>query len=208
LENSDIDSYADHLTNGYGQAKWVAEKLVWEAVSRGLPVCLYRPGNIGHHSVTGVTNPSDFQSMIIDACAQVDCAPEKSNWAFELTPVDFLVKSIVRFAGNSSNFSQVFNIVQNDPVPARVAFDLLLEMKLISEYVSFDEWKSKLYTKAEKEGDYILNILAQSLEDVEMYLKDESIYDCTRFENCLTEHGIQRPSIDADYFKKLIDTLV
>jgi amino acid adenylation domain-containing protein/thioester reductase-like protein len=208
LENSDIDSYADHLTNGYGQAKWVAEKLVWEAVSRGLPVCLYRPGNIGHHSVTGVTNPSDFQSMIVDACAQVNCAPDMSTWAFELTPVDFLVKSIVLFAGNPSNFSQVFNIVQNDPMPARVAFDLLLETKLISEYVSFDEWKSRLYAQAEKEGDYILNVLAQSLVDVEMYLKDESIYDCSRYENCLAEHDIQRPLTDADYFKKLIDTFV
>ncbi|MBW1968347.1 MAG: thioester reductase domain-containing protein [Deltaproteobacteria bacterium] len=208
LENNDIDSYADHLTNGYGQAKWVAEKLVWEAVSRGLPVCLYRPGNIGHHSGTGVTNPSDFQSMIIDACAKVKCVPDKSDWAFELTPVDLLVKSIVLFASNPSCFGQVFNIVQNDPVPSKTVFDLLFEMKLVSEYVSFDEWKSRLYTKAEKEGDYILNVLAQSLEDVEMYLKDECIYDCSRFENCLTEHGIQRPLTDSDYFKKLIDTLV
>jgi amino acid adenylation domain-containing protein/thioester reductase-like protein len=208
LENSDIDSYADHLTNGYGQAKWVAEKLVWEAVSRGLPVCLYRPGNIGHHSVTGVTNPSDFQSMIVDACAQVNCSPDMSNWAFELTPVDFLVKSIVLFASNPSNFGQVFNIVQNDPMPARVVFDLLLEMKLISEYVSFDEWRSSLYAQAEEADDYILNVLAQSLVDVEMYLNDESIYDCTRFENCLNEHGIQRPLTDSDYFKKLIDTFV
>ena len=208
LENSDIDSYADHLTNGYGQAKWVAEKLVWEAVSRGLPVCLYRPGNIGHHSGTGVTNPSDFQSMIIDACAKVKCVPDKSDWAFELTPVDLLVKSIVLFASNPSCFGQVFNIVQNDPVPSKTVFDLLFEMKLVSEYVSFDEWKSRLYAQAEEADDYILNVLAQSLVDVEMYLNDESIYDCTRFENCLTEHDIQRPPIDADYFRKLMNTLV
>jgi len=208
LENNDIDSYADHLTNGYGQAKWVAEKLVWEAISRGLPVCLYRPGNIGHHSGTGVTNPSDFQSMIIDACAKVKCVPDKSDWAFELTPVDLLVKSIVLFASNPSCFGQVFNIVQNDPVPSKTVFDLLFEMKLVSEYVSFDEWKSRLYAQAEEADDYILNVLAQSLVDVEMYLNDESIYDCTRFENCLTEHDIQRPPIDADYFRKLMNTLV
>jgi amino acid adenylation domain-containing protein/thioester reductase-like protein len=208
LENNDIDSYADHLTNGYGQAKWVAEKLVWEAVSRGLPVCLYRPGNIGHHSGTGVTNPSDFQSMIIDACAKVKCVPDKSDWAFELTPVDLLVKSIVLFASNPSCFGQVFNIVQNDPVPSKTVFDLLFEMKLVSEYVSFVEWKSRLYAQAEEADDYILNVLAQSLVDVEMYLNDESIYDCTRFENCLTEHDIQRPPIDADYFRKLMNTLV
>jgi thioester reductase-like protein len=204
LENSDIDSYADKLENGYGQAKWVAEKLIWEAVSGGLPVCLYRPGNIGHHSVTGASNPNDFQSMIIDACMKVECAPDKDKWAFEITPVDFLVKSIVLFASKPSHFGQVFNVVQNDTVPARTVFDLLLEMKFISNYVSFDEWKSRLYTKAEKEGDYILNVLAQSLEDVEMYLNDASIYDCSRFENALSKYSLQRPLTDPDYFKKLI----
>ena len=204
LENSDIDSFADKLENGYGQAKWVAEKLIWEAVSGGLPVCLYRPGNIGHHSVTGASNPNDFQSMIIDACMKVGCAPDKDKWAFEITPVDFLVKSIVLFASKPSHFGQVFNVVQNDAVPARTVFDLLLEMKFISSYVSFDEWKSKLYTKAEKEGDYILNVLAQSLEDVEMYLNDASIYDCSRFENALSKYSLQRPLTDPDYFKKLI----
>jgi hypothetical protein len=94
--------------------------------------------------------------------------------------------------------------VQNDPVPARTVFDLLLEMKFISEYVSFDEWKSRLFIKAEKEGDHILNVLAQSIEDVEMYLNDESIYDCSRFENALSKYRLQRPLTDPNYFKKLI----
>ena len=98
--------------------------------------------------------------------------------------------------------------MQYDPIPAKTVFDLMFEMKLISEYVSFDEWKSRLYAKAEEADDYILNVLAQSLVDVEMYLNDESIYDCSGFENCLNEHGIQRPLTDGDYFKKLIDTLV
>jgi len=169
-----------------------------------MTVCLYRPGNIGHHSVTCASNPNDFQSMIIDACMKVECAPDKDKWAFEITPVDFLVKSIVLFASKPSHFGQVFNVVQNDTVPARTVFDLLLEMKFISNYVSFDEWKSRLYTKAEKEGDYILNVLAQSLEDVEMYLNDESIYDCSRFENALSKFSLQRPLTDPDYFKKLI----
>ena len=164
---------------------------------------MYRPGNIGHHSVTGVTNPNDFQSMIIDACTKVNCAPDVSNWAFELTPVDFLVKSIVLFAGNPSHFGQVFNIVQNYPIQAKVVFDLFIEMKLISEYVSFDEWKSRLYKKAEKEGDYILSVLAQSLEDVEMYLNDKSIYDCSQFENALSKYSLLRPLTDSNYFKKL-----
>jgi len=204
LENSNIDSFADHLENGYGQAKWVAEKLVWEAVSRGLPVCLYRPGNIGHHSITGASNPNDFISMIFDACMKLKCAPDEDKWAFEMSPVDFLVKSIVQFASKPSHFGQVYNVVQNDPAPARTVFDMLLEMKLISEYISVDEWKVRLQTKAEKEGDHLLNVLAQSLDDVAMYLNDESIYDCSRFEKTLSKYCLQRPPTDSDYFKKFL----
>jgi thioester reductase-like protein len=202
LENSDIDSFADHLKSGYDQAKWVAEKLVWEAVSRGLPVCLYRPGNIGHHSLTGASNPNDFQSMIVDACIKVKCAPDKDKWAFEITPVDFLVKSIVLFASQPSHFGKVFNIVQKNPILTKTVFDLLLETELISGYVSFDEWKSILYAKSEKEDYYDLNVLAQSLEDIEVYLNNESIYDCSLFEIALAKYYLQRPSTDLDYFKK------
>ena len=40
---------------GYAQAKWVTEMLVWAAAeSFGVPVCVYRPGNIGPRSFDGV----------------------------------------------------------------------------------------------------------------------------------------------------------
>ena len=204
-ENNAIDSFIDRLENGYGQAKWVAEKLVWEAVARGLPVCLFRPGNIGHHSITGVVNPNDFQFLIIDACTKIKCAPDNDKWAFEMTPVDFLVKAIVRFAGDPSHFGQVYNIVQSEATLARAVFDLLLDKKLISEYVSLDEWISRLYARAEETDDYILNVLAESLSDVEQYLTDDSIYDCSQFNKAIKNCRIDRPLTDKDYFEKLVN---
>ena len=80
LENDRIDGFVDRMEGGYNQAKWVAERLVWSAVSRGLPVCIFRPGNIGHHSVTGTVNPNDFLSLIIKACARLGCAPLAPGW--------------------------------------------------------------------------------------------------------------------------------
>jgi thioester reductase-like protein len=204
-ENNEIDSFIDRLEDGYGQAKWVAEKLVWEAVARGLPVCLFRPGNIGHHSITGVVNPNDFQFLIIDACTKIKCAPDNDKWAFEMTPVDFLVKAIVRFAGDPSHFGQVYNIVQSEATLARAVFDLLLDKKLISEYVSLDEWISRLYARAEETDDYILNVLAESLSDVEQYLTDDSIYDCSQFNKAIKNCRIDRPLTDKDYFEKLVN---
>ena len=89
LENREIDGWVDRMEGGYNQAKWVAERLVWSAMSRGLQVCIFRPGNIGHSSVTGVVNPNDFQTLIIKACLRSGFAPLAPDWLFEMTPVDF-----------------------------------------------------------------------------------------------------------------------
>jgi hypothetical protein len=135
---------------------------------------------------------------------KVNCAPDEGGWAFEMTPVDLLVKSIVLFAGSKAHFGKVYNVVQGNPIPAHSVFDQLFDMNHISEYVSMDEWKLRLVQKAENENDYILSVLAQSLEDVELYLKDNSVYDSSRFEKALATHDLQRPVIGSEYFKRLI----
>ena len=98
LENNQIDEFVDRMEGGYNQAKWVAEGLVWSAASRGLPVCIYRPGNIGHHSGTGTVNPNDFLSLIIKACARLGCAPQAPDWFFEMTPADFVAAAITKIS--------------------------------------------------------------------------------------------------------------
>ena len=135
---------------------------------------------------------------------KVKCAPDNAKWAFEMTPVDFLVKAIVLFASNPSHFGRVYNVVQADPVPAKIVFDLMKNKGFVSEYVSVEDWISRLYARAEEDNDYILNVLAQSLSDVEQYLTDESVYDCSRFNRALRDHGMERPSTDLRYFEKMI----
>jgi L-aminoadipate-semialdehyde dehydrogenase len=41
------------LTVGYGQSKWVSERLLLEARRRKIPVTITRPGYIVGHSTTG-----------------------------------------------------------------------------------------------------------------------------------------------------------
>ena len=122
LEDRDIDDFVDKMKGGYNQAKWVAERLVWSAESRGLPVCMFRPGNIGHHSVTGVVNPNDFITLIIKACLRVNCAPVAADWSFEMTPVDFVCAAIAKIADAPGHFGNVYNVVQTDPDPRRPRF--------------------------------------------------------------------------------------
>jgi thioester reductase-like protein len=202
-EATQIDPYADHLSTGYAQAKWVAEKLVWEAVDRGLPACVLRPGNIGHHSATGAANPNDFQVMLMNACAQTRLAPEGANWHFEMTPVDYLSQAIVHIANDPAHFGVAYNAVGDDRIPVEGVFKQMHSRGLIDEVVPVDTWRSELSAHATKGGEPSLQLMAESLSDLTLYLADESDYDCRRFEAVAQSQGLERPPVDAGYFDKL-----
>ena len=98
MEDADLDALADAREDGYGQSKWVAEKLVWEAAGRGLPVRVYRPGNISGHSATGASNPRDFLGALIAGSLRAGSAPEIEGWRMEMTPVDFVARTVCQLA--------------------------------------------------------------------------------------------------------------
>jgi thioester reductase-like protein len=45
-EDDTLQSYPE--SGGYGQSKWVAERVTFLARERGLPISIYRPGNYSH----------------------------------------------------------------------------------------------------------------------------------------------------------------
>ena len=205
LENSRIDAFLDRMEGGYNQAKWVAERLVWSAVSRGLPVCIYRPGNLGHHSETGTVNPNDFLSLIIKACARLGCAPRAPDWYFEMTPVDFLVSAICRISDDPRHFGKVYNVVQQRPVPADHVFARMESRGFVTDLVAMGDWRSRLEAAADRDDDLELKVLVRSLDSVEGYLTDTSVYDISRFTQVLSEIGLTMPSVDADYVAMFLE---
>ncbi len=204
LENRDINAFAKHLTTGYAQAKWVAEKLVWQAAFKGLPVCVFRLGNLGHHRMTGAVNLNDFQYHLLAACLKVGYAPDHDAWAFEFTPVDFLAQAIIRFAQATTHLGHVYHVVQTEPTSTRAVFDDLIAKHYIFGYVSVAHWRSLLRTKARADGDYILSVIAQSQDEMEAMLSDPNVYDCSRFEAAIKAYGLPKPQMDLAYFEPLL----
>ena len=207
MENDRIEGFVDRMEGGYNQAKWVAERLVWSAVSRGLPVCIYRPGNIGHHSGTGTVNPNDFQTQIIEACTRSGYAPLAPDWRFEMTPVDFLVSAIAKFSDDPAHLGKVYNVVQQDAVTAESVFAHLQNRGYEMERVSLGEWKSRLQEVADREDDLELGELMRYLESVEGYLSDTSRYDISRFSEALGEIGMTMPTVDVEYVTRFLGSV-
>ena len=204
LENKQIDAFVDRMEGGYNQAKWVAERLVWSAVSRGLPACIFRPGNIGHHSSTGTVNPNDFQSLIIKACARSGSAPLVPDWRFEMTPVDFLVTAIAKFSNEAAHLGKVYNVVQEDPVTADSVFAHMENRGYVTDRVSMADWKSRLQEMADRDDDLELGVLVRSLDSVAGYLSDTSSYDISQFSKALAETGLTIPTGGVDYVTKFL----
>ncbi|KAF8157006.1 alpha-aminoadipate reductase Lys1p [Crassisporium funariophilum] len=86
-ENDDLEAARSSLKTGYGQTKWVSEKLLFEAGRRGLRGHIVRPGYVVGDSHTAVTNTDDFIWRMVKGCVQLGLVPDINN-TINMVPVD------------------------------------------------------------------------------------------------------------------------
>lgn len=86
-ETDDLEGARTGLTTGYGQSKWVAEKLIMEAGKRGLSGWSVRPSYVVGDSRTAVTNTDDFLMRLLKGCIQLGLTPDINN-TINMVPVD------------------------------------------------------------------------------------------------------------------------
>ncbi|KAK4703385.1 L-2-aminoadipate reductase, partial [Phenoliferia sp. Uapishka_3] len=86
-ESDSLDAGKTGLTQGYGQTKWVSERLILEAGRRGLAGGIVRPAYIVGDSKTAVTNTDDFLWRLVKGCIQLGNIPDIHN-SINMVPVD------------------------------------------------------------------------------------------------------------------------
>ncbi|CAG8507913.1 10748_t:CDS:10 [Acaulospora morrowiae] len=145
-EDDDLEGSRYGLRSGYGQSKWVSEKLIFEARERGLPATILRPGYIVGHSQTGVTNTDDFIWRLLKGCIQLKLVPTIHN-VINMCPVDYVAECVVRISLSSVAPSKgVFHVTH----PANASFrfdDLFNSLPLYGYIVSKTEyiiWRNRL----------------------------------------------------------------
>ena len=208
-EDADLNALADAREDGYGQSKWVAEKLVWEAAKRGLPVCVYRPGNVSGHSVTGASNPRDALGAVIAESLRIGYAPDIEGWRMEMTPVNFVCGTMRHIASDPANAGHVFHLADPDPVPADKIFSWLEAMGYRLGRLSYPEWLEALQKapRREADGDDFAGILLGTAPDTHE-LWDGNAYDDANTRNALLGSGLRRPTIDARLFGSYVHYFV
>ena len=196
-ENANLDALADARQDGYGRSKWVSEKLVWEAADRGLPVVVYRPGNISGHSESGVSNPRDFLGALIAESLRLDLAPSIEGWRMEMTPVDFVSRTILHVADEPNALGETFHLANPDPVPADNVFGWLQELGYPLERLDYPDWLEALREDHDGVADGGVGGVLRGVAPETRELWDSNTYDDGNTRRFLEKGGPGRPEIDA-----------
>ncbi|MFL9462640.1 amino acid adenylation domain-containing protein [Scytonema tolypothrichoides VB-61278_2] len=192
-ENDSLDR--GNLAGGYEQSKWVAEKLVTIARSRGLPVSIYRPGRVSGHSQTGTSNTNDLLFRMLKGCIQLGSFPD-FNMVMDLTPVDYVSKCIVYLSRQKKFLGENFHVVNPHPALWSNVMTWLWSFGYSLEVISYDRWRARLLEVAEHSSDNALYPLIPFF--AESAPNDLVTFDCQNTLSGLAGTSINCPSVSAE----------
>lgn len=142
LESDNLEGSRQGLETGYGQTKWVSEKLIGEACKRGLNAVIIRPGYVLGDEKTGVSNTDDFLVRMLKGCVQVGARPDVVN-TINMVPVTHVAQKVLAVAlfaekGSTSHVEAHPRLTFND------FLEVLEEVGYKVPQESYETWKKKV----------------------------------------------------------------
>ncbi len=212
VSETDQVAHSEGIALGYTQTKWVAEKLVQAARSRGLPVCIYRLPLISGHSKTGAWNLKDFTCLMIKGCIQMNCWPTLDS-LISMSPVDYTAEAIAYLSQQSTALGHNFHLTNPNPVHVTQLQQQNQSKRNLIEYLPYEQWQARL-VEATRSQDNALSTLQpfflepwtdEQLTIPEMYQRSRTpILDCRATLKALAETSIACPRFD----HKLLTTYI
>jgi amino acid adenylation domain-containing protein/thioester reductase-like protein len=136
---------------GYNQSKWVCEKVLVSARNRGLPLSIYRLGEIAPNSRTGIANEKSLLTMLVLAILYLKAYPD-SDLPLDYFPADLagklIVQSVLEAAGNGDT-----NMVNIAGISINQVSELIIEQGIPLEKLSYGAFSKRLGAAASSGKD-------------------------------------------------------
>ena len=192
--------------NHYESTKFQAEVWVRELLDR-VPTTILRPAIVVGDSRTGETEKFDGPYYILRALSRAErmgrAMPQfgRSEAAFNVVPVDYVVAAMVAAAGDEATVGQTLHLVDPDPMTAGELVELL----------------SRAYAGRSPRGRVPAGLVERSLRvhrirelfegipaESIAYLNHPVVYDARRTVDLLAPHGLVPPKF-GDYAPAMVD---
>ncbi|KAG9004721.1 large subunit of alpha-aminoadipate reductase [Tulasnella sp. JGI-2019a] len=209
-ESDDLEGSRTGLKTGYGQSKWVSEKLLMEAAQRGLAVAIVRPGYVVGESQSAVTNTDDFLWRLVKGCIQLGLIPDINN-TVNMVPVDHVARctTLASINAPSSTFTQVYHVTAK---PAIRYNDLLLALATYGYEVSQCEyliWRMKLEQHVmETQENALFPLLHFVLDDLPTSTKSPELNNLSTTTLLRRSGEKEDASVDSELIGKYLAWLV
>ncbi|KAI9203449.1 male sterility protein-domain-containing protein [Polychytrium aggregatum] len=136
------------VSSGYAQTKWVAEQLIYNARSRGVPATIIRPSMVAGDTVYGVCNTDDFFWRYIKGCMHFGIAPAyASPVMIPIDPVDYVARVIAEIVASDESISKfVFHISdsENSIMTEKRLFEILNAKGWVVRFDTREMFKGRL----------------------------------------------------------------
>jgi amino acid adenylation domain-containing protein/thioester reductase-like protein len=204
IEEQDRLEHSEGLCDGYAQSKWVAEKLVMTARSRGIPVWIYRLGMITGHSQTGVSKTDDLMCRMIKGFIQLGSAPDL-DIRINMTPVDYISKAVIHLSRQKESLGKAFHLLNPHSLPLS---KLVKEIRSLGHPIGqlpYDKWLQELLNvdiSQENVLSPLVSLFTKRISEKHLtYLETLSLglesFDCQNTVNGLADTPIVCPKVDA-----------
>ncbi|MDR2719294.1 MAG: thioester reductase domain-containing protein [Nitrososphaerota archaeon] len=195
---------------GYSETKWVAEKLVAEAASRGLQTTLYRPGEITASLKENIWKLEDMISRTIVGCIQMGAAPN-IDLRLPLTPVDYVSDAIIHISRQTKALGKCFNIINENLTDFKAICKFTKNAGYKLDILPYNVWTEKLAACTFEEN--VLSILSRLFTDKrkngeslpERYGNKQAQIDTSNTEKLLKNSTIRCLSIDEKTFHNYLE---
>jgi thioester reductase-like protein len=191
---------ADGILAGYPQSKWVADKIVGIARSRGVPVTTYRVGRVTGHSRSGACSPTDLWSTAVHCCIALGAAPAIAG-AIEMAPADWVSRALVHLAQQPDSLGRVFHVCNPDRLPLAELVQALVEFGHPVEQLPERAWRDRLLERsrgARDDSPFAHIALFEQLAPgiVGKLLTNPATFDCSNTNAALSGAALPCPRAD------------
>lgn len=135
------------LPGGYCQLKWVNEKICHWARDLGIPVQIYRIGDVKGHSQTGHSDLNNFGNLLMLYLLKRRLAFAEEV-RFNFLPVDYIAQAVAHLAVNVETTSgRTYQFKNPELVSLREIAQSIATLEHPVEEVSLDKWIDSLDPK-------------------------------------------------------------
>jgi L-aminoadipate-semialdehyde dehydrogenase len=195
-ETDDLMGSSHGLKTGYGQSKWVAEKLIMTAASRGLRASIVRPGYVVGDSRSATTNTDDFLWRLVKGSEQLGLIPDIHN-TINMVPVDHVARicalASIQARSEDGNVqgtaARVYHVTAHPPIRYNDLLGALAVYGWDVRKTEYVVWRSKLEDHVlETQDNALFPLLHFVLDDLPTSTKAAELDD-RHTQSLLTSFG-------------------